>query len=152
MTAWYHKCTYNSILFAANRMLLIVCDLEKKNHEILATLQYKPLYNISSSESGVKKIQNAAYNGARTAIDKTTTTRQWWWKLRNFEGCPHLKMNAIQDMHRPHCDESALKQQHNLISSTETWVSMHRDCRLLIWEDFLVGSIFNWKQRKWFKN
>ena len=53
-------------------MLLIVCtyvlrfDLEKKNHEILATLQYKPLYNISRSEKWGKKIQAVAYNGTRT--------------------------------------------------------------------------------------
>ena len=30
-------------------------DLEKKNHEILAALQYKPLYNISHSEIWGKK-------------------------------------------------------------------------------------------------
>ena len=35
-------------------------DLEKKNREILADLQYKPLYNISCSEKWGKKIQ--AYN------------------------------------------------------------------------------------------
>ena len=33
-------------------------DLEKKNHEILAALQYKPLYNISRSENGVKKYKS----------------------------------------------------------------------------------------------
>ena len=38
----------------------------KKNQEILATLQYKPLYNISRSEKWGKKIQATAYNGART--------------------------------------------------------------------------------------
>ena len=42
--------TYYIHLFAGIRMLLIVCtffcfNLEKKNHEILAALQYKPLYN-----------------------------------------------------------------------------------------------------------
>ena len=70
-------------MFAANRTLLIVCtyyvrtviykkiekDLEKKNHEILSALQYKPLYNISRSEKWDKKIQAAAYNGARTVFD-----------------------------------------------------------------------------------
>ena len=40
--------------------------LGKKNHEILAALQYKPLYNISNSKNGVKRIQATAYNGART--------------------------------------------------------------------------------------
>ena len=33
---------------------------------MLAALQYKPLYNISCSEKWGKKIQAAAYNGART--------------------------------------------------------------------------------------
>ena len=47
-------------------MLIYNFDLEKKNHEILATLQYKPLYNISRSEKWGKKIQAAAHNGART--------------------------------------------------------------------------------------
>ena len=40
--------------------------MEKKNHEILAALQYKALYNISRREKWGKKIQAAAYNGART--------------------------------------------------------------------------------------
>ena len=38
----------------------------KKNYEILAALQYKPLYSISHGEKWGKKIQAAAYNGART--------------------------------------------------------------------------------------
>ena len=42
--------------------------MEKKNQEILAPLQYKPLYNISRSEKWGKKIQAAAYNGVRTVI------------------------------------------------------------------------------------
>ena len=37
-------------------MLFHLCfDLEKKNYELLAALQYKPLYNISRSEKWVKK-------------------------------------------------------------------------------------------------
>ena len=36
--------------------------MKKMNHEILAALQHKPIYNISPSESGVRKIQAAAYN------------------------------------------------------------------------------------------
>ena len=36
--------------------------MKKKNHEILAAMQYKPIYDISPSESGVRKIQAAAYN------------------------------------------------------------------------------------------
>ena len=40
----------------------------KKNQEILATLQYKPLYNISRSEKWGKKLQAIAYNGACTVI------------------------------------------------------------------------------------
>jgi hypothetical protein len=41
--------------------------MQKNNHEILAALQYKPLYNISRSEKWDKKrIQATAYNGART--------------------------------------------------------------------------------------
>ena len=36
---------------------------QKKNQEIMAALQY-----ISRSEKWVKKIQAAAYNGARTVI------------------------------------------------------------------------------------
>ena len=48
-----------------------MCDLSKSeidanNHKILAALQYEPLFNISCSEKWVKKIQAAAYNGART--------------------------------------------------------------------------------------
>jgi hypothetical protein len=39
--------------------------LGKKNHEILAVLKYKPLYNISRSEKLGKKIQAAACNGVR---------------------------------------------------------------------------------------
>ena len=46
--------------------------MEKKNHEILATLQYKPLYNISCSEKWGIKIQAAAYNGARTVFYQST--------------------------------------------------------------------------------
>ena len=42
--------------------------MEKKNHEILVTLQYKPLYNISSSEKWGKKIQAMAYNGVHAVI------------------------------------------------------------------------------------
>ena len=38
----------------------------KNNHEILTALQYKPLYNIDSSENGVKSIQAGAYNGVGT--------------------------------------------------------------------------------------
>jgi hypothetical protein len=38
----------------------------KKDHEILAALQYKPLYNISCSEKWGKKIQAASYNSVRT--------------------------------------------------------------------------------------
>ena len=41
-------------------MLIYNFDLEKKNHEILAPLQYKPVYNISHSEKWGKKIQNGA--------------------------------------------------------------------------------------------
>ena len=37
-------------------MLIYNLDLEKKNHEILAALQYKPLYNISHSEKWGKNI------------------------------------------------------------------------------------------------
>ena len=44
-------------------------DLEKKNREILAALQYKPLYNINCSDKWGKKIQAAAYNGVRTVIN-----------------------------------------------------------------------------------
>ena len=40
----------------------------KKNHEILAALQYKLPYNISRSEKWGKKIQAEAYNGARTVV------------------------------------------------------------------------------------
>jgi hypothetical protein len=43
-------------------------DLEKKNSEILAALQYKPLYNIIRSENGLKEIEAAAYNGAHTVF------------------------------------------------------------------------------------
>ena len=42
--------------------------MEKKNHEILAALQYKLPYNISRSEKWVKKIQASAYNGVRTVV------------------------------------------------------------------------------------
>ena len=45
--------------------------IKKKNHEILAALQYKPLYNISRSEKWGKKIQAAAYNGACRAHELT---------------------------------------------------------------------------------
>ena len=38
---------------------------KKKNQEILDVLKYKPLYNTSRSEKWDKKIQAAAYNGAR---------------------------------------------------------------------------------------
>jgi hypothetical protein len=41
---------------------------KKKNSEILAALQYKPLYNISRSEKWGKKIQAAAYNDARMVV------------------------------------------------------------------------------------
>ena len=44
------------------KTLIYKFDLEK-NHEILAALQYKPLYSISRSEKWGKKIQAAAYNG-----------------------------------------------------------------------------------------
>ena len=37
---------------------------KKKNNEILAALQYKPLSNISRSEKWGKKIQAAAYDGS----------------------------------------------------------------------------------------
>ena len=37
--------------------------MEKKNQEILAPLQYKPLYNISRSEKWGKEIQATAYIG-----------------------------------------------------------------------------------------
>ena len=42
--------------------------MEKKNHEILVALQYKPLYNISRSEKWGKKntSRGQANNGART--------------------------------------------------------------------------------------
>ena len=40
----------------------------KKNHEILAALQYKLPYNISRSEEWGKKILSAAYNGARMVV------------------------------------------------------------------------------------
>ena len=40
----------------------------KNNHEILATLQYKPLYNISSSEKWGKKIQAETYNGGHIKV------------------------------------------------------------------------------------
>ena len=49
-------------------MLIYNFDLEKKNHEILATLQYKPLYNISHSEKWGKKIQATSYNGVCTVL------------------------------------------------------------------------------------
>jgi hypothetical protein len=42
--------------------------VEKKNHEILADLQYKKLYNLSRSEKWGKKIQAIAYNGMRTVM------------------------------------------------------------------------------------
>jgi hypothetical protein len=42
--------------------------LEKKNHEVLAAMQYKPLYNISCSEKWAKIIQAVAYNGARMLV------------------------------------------------------------------------------------
>ena len=48
--------------------ILFLGDLEKNNHKILATLQYKQLYNISRSEIWGKKIQATAYNGARTVF------------------------------------------------------------------------------------
>ena len=38
--------------------------MEKKNHEILAALQYKPLCNITLTEKCGKEIQATAYNGA----------------------------------------------------------------------------------------
>ena len=44
-------------------------SMKKRNHGILATLQYKPLYNIwilAAVKNGVKKIQALAYNGAHT--------------------------------------------------------------------------------------
>ena len=47
---------------ANRRDAILFFDLEKKNREILATLQYKLLYNISRSEKWGKKIQAAAYN------------------------------------------------------------------------------------------
>jgi hypothetical protein len=40
--------------------------MRKKNHEILAALQYKLLYNISGSEKWGKKIQATSSNGAHT--------------------------------------------------------------------------------------
>ena len=39
--------------------------VSKRNHEILAAIHYKPLYNINRSENGVRNIQATAYNGAR---------------------------------------------------------------------------------------
>ena len=42
---------------------------EKKNHEILTALQYKPLYNLNHSEKmGVKNIQTAGDNSVRTVF------------------------------------------------------------------------------------
>ena len=49
----------------------VLINLGKKNHEMLAALQYKLLYNISRSEKGVKKIQAAAYNGPHTIYHPT---------------------------------------------------------------------------------
>ena len=40
--------------------------VSKKNHEILTNLHYKPLYNISRSETSGKNIQAAVYNCVRT--------------------------------------------------------------------------------------
>ena len=56
-----YKNTHYIHLFAANRTLYsldILCYdscKQKKNHEILAALQYKLLYNISRSENQGKK-------------------------------------------------------------------------------------------------
>ena len=69
--------------------------MTKKNQEISTTLQYKPLYNISRSERRGKKIQGAAYNGARTVfriakkvlLNLLTTNIVWAAKL----GLPILK-------------------------------------------------------------
>ena len=44
--------------------------MKKKNHDILAALQYKPIYDISPSESGVRKIQAAAYNVTHMVYSK----------------------------------------------------------------------------------
>ena len=41
---------------------------KRKNHEILASLQYKLLYNISRSEKWDKKMQAEAYNGVRMVL------------------------------------------------------------------------------------
>ena len=40
--------------------------LEKKNHEILATLQHKPLKILAAVKNGLTKIQAPAYAGVRT--------------------------------------------------------------------------------------
>ena len=49
-------------------------SIEKKNHEILTALHYKPLYNINHSEKwGKKNIQTAGYNGMRTVIQNMNT-------------------------------------------------------------------------------
>ena len=54
------------------KLRILHFDLEKKNHEILAALQYKPLYNISRSEKWGKKNTSRAYNGARTVNERRT--------------------------------------------------------------------------------
>ena len=58
------------------KLRILHFNLENKNREILAALQYKLLYNISPSEKWGKKIQAAAYNGARKVNIN----------LRSFEG------------------------------------------------------------------
>ena len=66
------KQMYVVCMFVINRIDAIpffFLDLEKKDHEILAAMQYKPLYNICRREKWGKKIHGAAYNGARTVFN-----------------------------------------------------------------------------------
>ena len=63
--------TYYIHLFVGPCLQLAHTKHTKKNDEILAALQYKPLYNISRSEKWGKKIQAAAYNGACRAHELT---------------------------------------------------------------------------------
>ena len=66
--------------------------MRKKNHEILAALQYKLLYNISGSEKWGKKIQAGAYNGTRTVVMLVLTDPNY---LRNTSATDKNKIHNV---------------------------------------------------------
>jgi hypothetical protein len=57
-----------------NRIYTIPFFFLEKNHEILATLQYGPLDNISRSEKWVKKDTRRGLNGTHTVRELSQIT------------------------------------------------------------------------------